>query len=76
MKYDIKYDWLIDDLPDDSYFKSLVKKANKYELELIDEDFEMLYEIEKSGKDVDWILSQMSMYEKTLKEAMLSYIIC
>lgn len=76
MTYDIKYDWLSDDLLDDSYFKSLVKKANKNKLELSDEDFKMLYLLEKSGKDVDWVLNQMSMYEKTLKEAMLSYIIC
>lgn len=76
MTYDIKYDWLSDDLPNDYHFKSLVKKANNNELELCDEDFKMLYEIEKSEKDVDWILNKMSMYGKTLKEAMLSYIIC
>ena len=75
MTYDIKYEWLNDDLPDDCYFKSLVKKANKNELELNDEDFKMLYELEKHGKDVCWILNKMSMYGKTLKEAMLSYII-
>jgi len=75
MIYDIKYDWLIGDLPNDYYFKSLVKKANKQEIELSDKDFKMLYKIEKSGKDVDWILNQMSNYKKTLKKAMLSYII-
>jgi hypothetical protein len=75
MTYDIKYDWLSDDLPNDYYFKSLVKKANKYKLELCDDDFKMLYEVEKSEKDVDWILNQMSNYKKTLKKAMLSYII-
>ena len=75
MTYDIKYEWLSDDLPNDYYFKSLVKKANKYELELSDEDFKMLYEIEKSEKDIEWILNKMSMYGKTLKESMLSYII-
>ena len=86
MKYDIRYEHLFDDYcknPEGEYpwyndkkvyhFKTVVNNANKYKLELSDEDFKLFFELSYRC-DISWIMHQMTAYKLSFKEALVSYI--
>lgn len=84
MKYDISYDHLKEELYDqfcvknkslDFEFNQLKKYADEYRLELSDEDFENLFRLHVSGKDVEWIMFKMSNYGTSFTSALVSYCI-
>lgn len=84
MKYDVSYDHLKEELYDsfcvkneslDFYFNQLKEYADEYRLELSDEDFENLFRLHVSDKDVKWIMSKMSNYGRSLTSALVSYCI-
>lgn len=78
IKYAIEYEHLADELIVDEItkwnFEQVKKCANKYKLELSDEDFKRLFKIQRSDKDIDWIIHKMSVYKLTLVDALVSYI--
>lgn len=59
MKYDIQYEHLEDDLVKDEiskwHFDEVKNYANKYNLELSDEDFKRFLTLQKANKDVGWM---------------------
>lgn len=76
MKYDIQYENVKDEIDGkDLYWFSKVKdSANKYKVELSDEDFTRLLKLAKNDKDYDWILHKMGVYKSTLVDTLISYI--
>lgn len=78
MKYDIKYENLRDELvtskSSDWHFSNVVDSANKYKLELSEEDFKYLLQMETLDKDIGWVMHKMSVYKTTLTSALISYI--
>lgn len=80
IKYAIEYEHLADELivNEDSkwHFEQVKKCANKYKIELSDEDFKQLFKIQRADKDMEWIIHQMSVYKLTLVDALVSYITC
>lgn len=78
MKYDIQYEHLEDDLVKDEvskwHFDEVKSNANKYNLELSDEDFKRFLTLQKASKDIGWMMHKMSLYKKSLVDILVSYI--
>lgn len=78
MKYKIEYESLKDELATDDkrkwYFNKVKDSANKYSLELSDEDFKRFFKLQVSDKDIDWLMHNMSAYKRSLTDALVSYI--
>lgn len=78
MTYAIEYEHLKDELVKNSntewIFNKVKNSANKYKLELSDEDFNNLFKLQKADKDIEWVMHQMSVYKQTLTDALISYI--
>ncbi len=75
LKFAIEYEHLKDEYDSKWHFKRIVELANKYELELSDEDFERFYKLERNGKDVSWLMHCMTISETgTLIDALVSMI--
>ena len=78
MKYVIEYEHLKDELVtfDNAqwHFNKVKESANKYSLELTDEEFKGFFRLHSSGKDVDWLMHKMSAYKISFVDALISYI--
>ncbi|WHF25266.1 hypothetical protein QJS65_10435 [Bacillus altitudinis] len=86
MKYDIPYDHLEEELVTENtmytlelskllfHFRKVKESANKYRLELSDEDFESFFRLHVSGVDIDWIMHIMSTYENSITDTLVQYI--
>jgi isopropylmalate/homocitrate/citramalate synthase len=78
IKYAIEYEHLADELIANENakwnFNQVKNNANKYQLELSDEDFKQLFKLQKANKDIEWIMHKMSAYKLTIVEALVSYI--
>jgi regulation of enolase protein 1 (concanavalin A-like superfamily) len=80
MKYAIEYEHLKDELVTndltDWHFKKVKDTANELRLELSDEEFNQFFKLHKADKDIIWLMHQMSAYNLSFTEALVSYIIC
>lgn len=78
MKYAIEYEHLKDELvtseKTERNFNKVKESANKYSLELTDEEFKRFLKLRKSDKDIDWLMNQMSVYKLTFTDALINYI--
>ncbi|KEP26592.1 hypothetical protein BA70_18545 [Bacillus zhangzhouensis] len=86
MKYAIPYDHLEEELVTEGtmytlelskllfHFKKVKESANKYRLELSDEDFKRFFRLHVSGVDIDWIMHIISTYEKSFTDTLVQYI--
>lgn len=78
MTYVIEYEHLKDELVSDEktrwHFNKVKDAANKFKLELFDEDFKRLYKLQKADKDIEWLMHKMSVYKQSLTDALVSYI--
>lgn len=86
MKYAIPYDHLKEDLVTEGteyilelsrllfHFNKVKESANKYRLELSDEDFKRFFRLHVSGVDINWIMYIMSTYEKSFTDTLVQYI--
>ncbi len=78
MKYVIEYEHLRDELVTDSkaewHFNSVKESANKYKLELTDEEFKGFLKLHKANKDINWFMHVMTVYKLSFTEAIISYI--
>jgi len=79
MKYAIEYEHLQDELITDKaskwHFNQVKETANRYKLELSDEDFKRLFKLQRADKDIGWIMDQMSILGMSLVDALVSYIV-
>lgn len=77
MIYAIEYEHLIDELVKNEdtqwHFNKVKNNANKYRLELADEEFEGFLRLSLKDKDISWLMNQMR-YKSTFSEALVSYI--
>lgn len=80
MEYAIKYEHLEDELVTNKealfHFNRVKDNANKYRLELSDEDFKRFLKLHKSDKDVSWLMHLMSVYKISFTDALIAYITC
>ena len=67
-------DELVTNEQDKWHFDKVKDSANKLKLELTDEEFKGFLKIRKSGKDMGWIMHQMSAYKLSFTDAFISYI--
>jgi hypothetical protein len=78
VEYAIQYEHLKDELVSDSktefHFNKVKDNANKYRLDLSDEEFDYFLKLQKSDKDVAWIMRLMSVYKVSFTDALISYI--
>jgi hypothetical protein len=78
VKYVIEYEHLQDELVTNEksrwYFNKVKDEANKYKLELSDEDFKRFLKLKVSDKDTGWVMHKMSAYEMSLTDALITYI--
>lgn len=81
MEYKIKYEHIHSEYVDENeprtkfLFNEVVKSANKYKLELSDEDFYRFIKLENKSKDINWIMHQMSLGKgRSLTDALVTYI--
>ncbi len=78
MKYVIIYEHLQDELITNKdmewHFKKVRENANKYELELSDEDFKRFFRLCIRDKDIGWLMHKMSAYDLGLVDALVSYV--
>lgn len=78
MKYVTDYEHLKDELVIDSKtrwdFNRVKDSANKYKLELSDDEFKSFLKLQASDKDVGWIMHNMSAYKITFVDSLISYI--
>lgn len=54
--------------------KQVTQCLKEYKLEVSKEDFNRLVKLQKRDKDAKWIISVMSQYNKSLVDALISYI--
>lgn len=80
MKFIIEYEHLRDELIINEKTKHIFNvvrdNANKYKLELTDDDFRRFFELEENDKDMSWIMHKISVYGLSLTDALISYICC
>jgi hypothetical protein len=78
MKYVIEYEHLNDELVKNDkthfHFNKVKDSANKYRLELSDEEFKQFLKLQMSDKDVNWLMHKMSVYKLSFTDALISYI--
>jgi hypothetical protein len=78
MKYVIEYEHLNDELIKNDktkfHFNKVKDSANKYRLELSDEEFKQFLKLQMSDKDVNWLMHKMSVYKLSFTDALISYI--
>lgn len=78
MRYVIEYEHLKDELVINDrtqwHFNKVKQSANKYRLELTDDEFKGFLRISLSDKDMDWLMHKMSAYKLTFVEALVTYI--
>ncbi len=78
MKYVIEYEHLEDEMVTGGrskwYFDQVKESANKYSLELSDEEFEGFFKLQKAEEDIGWLMHKMSMYRVSFTDALVSYI--
>lgn len=78
MKYVIEYEHLKDELvtnrETEYHFKVVKDNANKYKLELSDDDFKRFFKLKKRGEDIRWLMHKMSAYDLNLTDALIAYI--
>ena len=78
MIYAIEYEHLKDELITDGktewLFNRVKNNANKYKMELTDEDFKRFYKLEKADKDTSWLMGKMSNYDLSITDALILYI--
>jgi hypothetical protein len=78
MEHTIEYEHLQDKLIRDEitkrHFNEVKNTANKYKLKLSNEDFERFFNLQKSNKDIDWLMHAMSEYGYSLIDALVAYI--
>lgn len=78
MKYAIEYEHLKEELVTNQktewHFNQVKNSANKFRLELSDEDFKRFLKLEISDKDIKWLMHQMSAYKLSLTDALISMI--
>ncbi|MCL1696334.1 hypothetical protein [Lysinibacillus sp. BPa_S21] len=78
MKYTIQYEHLEDELVNDAdskwHFDEVKNYANKYSLELSDVDFKRFLKLQKSNKDIAWMMHIMSVYKQSFTDTLISYI--
>lgn len=77
-EYAIPYEHMADELVNDKttrwHFYRVKEIANENKLELSDDDFRRLFKLSIKNKDIDWIMYQMSEYNQSLIDALVSYI--
>lgn len=80
MKYDISYEHLEDEFVDKEneqwHFKKVRENANKYKLELTDDDFRRFFKLSLKETDIGWLMHKMSAYNLSLIDALVLYITC
>lgn len=80
IKYEIKYENLADELITDKdserTFNYVRNAANKYRLELTEEEFTGFFELWKYEKDIRWMMHKMSAYNSSFPKALITYITC
>ncbi|GIN22588.1 hypothetical protein [Siminovitchia fordii] len=78
MKYAIEYEHLKDELVMNEetrwQFNQVKDSANKYRLELTDEDFKRFLKLQASDEDVKWLMHKMSAYKLSFTDALITYI--
>lgn len=78
MKYVIEYEHLKDELvkndKTDFLFNHVKDNANKFKLELSEEDFKRFFKLKSSDVDVKWMMHKMHAYELSLTDALISYV--
>lgn len=78
IRYEIQYEGLYEELVNDSrsswVFDRVKDYANKYRVELSDEEFSALFRLQNSDRDVDWIVHKMGVYKTSFIDALISYI--
>ncbi|GAA0347732.1 hypothetical protein GCM10008931_43780 [Oceanobacillus oncorhynchi subsp. oncorhynchi] len=78
MKYAIEYEHLKDELVTSDkakwHFDKVKNSANEYSLELSDEEFKRFLKLQKSEKDIGWLMHKMSVYKLSFTDALISYI--
>lgn len=78
MEYAIQYEHLKEELVTDNktewHFNKVKQSANKYRLELTDEEFKGFLKLHKSNKDINWFMHLMSTYKTSFTEALINYI--
>ena len=76
--YAIEYEHLKDDLIKDHMtrynFNQVKEVANKYSLELSDEEFNGFFKLQRDGKDIVWIMHKMRVYNLSFTDALITYI--
>lgn len=55
-------------------FSQVQKSAEKYGLNLNEEDFKRFFKLKVDDKDVDWMMHQMNAYNKTFVDTLVAYI--
>lgn len=80
MEYAIEYENLVDELVTNGqtqwHFNKVKDTANKYRLELTEDEFKGFFKLHTSDKDVNWIMHKMSAYGLSFTDALISYITC
>lgn len=78
VEYVIEYEHLKDELVTNEKarwnFNQAKDSANKYRLELSDEDFKRFLKLQNANKDVGWIMHKMSVYKLSFTDALITYI--
>lgn len=78
MKYAIEYEHLKDELVTNDktqwHFNKVKESANRYSLELTDEEFKGFLKLHTSDKDIDWLMHKMSVYRLSFTDALISYV--
>lgn len=54
--------------------KHITECLKEYKLEVSEEDFNRLVKLQERDKDAKWIISVMAQYNKSLVDALISYI--
>lgn len=79
MKYVIEYEQLKDELVTNDKTRVLFNRvrnyANKYRIELSDEEFKTFFALGKNDHtDIRWMISKMGMYDVPFVDVLVSYI--
>ncbi|MDC6267738.1 hypothetical protein [Lysinibacillus fusiformis] len=55
-------------------FDQVKKSAEKYGLNVSEEDFKRFFKLQVGHKDIDWMMRHMAAYKKTLIDTLVTYI--
>lgn len=78
IRYEIDYEHLKDELvtskKTERRFNHVKNIANKYRLELTDEEFKGFYKLWVYEKDIRWMMHKMSVYNVSFIDVLITYI--